>query len=226
MESSKYHFEIDHIDPNTIHGMILQQIEPGSFVLECGCASGYMTKFMHEQMECTVDAIDIDADCVGNAAKYARHVYCGDLEQNGWSDHFRIDGQYDYILFADVLEHLKDPLTALQKAVELLRDEGRIIVSIPNICHNDIIVRMFYDHWNYSNLGLLDNTHVHFWGGLDLPGFFDKAGLKISILNGIKIRTQQTEQKYPDEVDERLLNLLKERELGEVYQYVIVCEKK
>ena len=224
--SEKYDFDIDHIDPKTVHGMILQQVEPGSFVLECGCASGYMTKFLHERMECVVDAIDIDPDCVEKAKKYARHVYCGNLEQNGWIDHFRIDGQYDYILFADVLEHLRNPLTVLDRAKNLLRDEGKIIISVPNICHNDILIRMFYNYFTYTNIGLLDNTHVHFWGAMDIPRFIRQAGLELSVMNAIAIPTQNTEQKYYGKVDSRLLELLKERELGEVYQYVMVCEKK
>ncbi len=39
---------------------------------------------------------------------------------------------FDAILFADVLEHLKEPAGVLQAAVRLLKARGRVLVSVPN----------------------------------------------------------------------------------------------
>lgn len=225
MGSEKYNFKIDNIDPNTTHGMILSNIKSCSKVLECGCASGYMTQFMKEKLKCTVHIVEIDVNGFLSAMRYAENGYCGDLDEDGWYNHFKAE-QYDYILFADVLEHLRLPNDVLYIASKLLKPEGKIIFSVPNICHNDIIIRMFYDHFNYTSLGLLDNTHIHFFGGRDLARFVDQAELKITKFNGIAIPTQMTEQAYPLPIDQRLLDLLKERELGEFYQYVITCERK
>ena len=47
---SKYNFAVDSINTNSTHGKILSQIKEGSTVLECGCATGYMTRFMKEKM--------------------------------------------------------------------------------------------------------------------------------------------------------------------------------
>ena len=223
--SEKYQFEIKEIDQNTTHGMILSRIAPGSKVLECGCASGYRTRFMTEKMGCTVHIVEIDNNCFLSAMEHAEKGYCGDLNRPLWYEYYE-EERYDYILFADVLEHLKNPESVLESASNLLKQDGKIIFSVPNICHNDIIIKLFYDHFNYTSLGLLDNTHIHFFGGRDLARFADQAGLKIKQFNGLMIPTQCTEQKWPGEVDKRLLDLLKERELGEFYQYVITCERK
>lgn len=225
MGSEKYNFKIDNIDPNTTHGMILSNIKSCSKVLECGCASGYMTQFMKEKLKCTVHVVEIDNNCFISAMEYAERGYCGDLDEDGWYNHFKAE-QYDYILFADVLEHLKHPEDVLAMSSYLLKPGGKIIFSVPNICHNDIIIKLFYDHFNYTSLGLLDNTHIHFFGGRDLARFVDQAGLKIAKFNGIIIPTLMTEQAYPLPIDQGLLDLLKKRELGEFYQYVITCERK
>lgn len=222
-ESSKYDFNIGD-NPGGTHGLILSHVNPGSFVLECGCASGYMTKYLHEKLGCSVHIIEIDRECCAKAQQYADDWYCGDLNDCEWRDYF--DYKYDRILFADVLEHLTEPLKVLKKAEEVLSKDGKIIISIPNICHNDIIVRMYYDNWCYSKMGLLDNTHIHFWGGRNLQSFVNEAGLKIETFECITIQTQHTEQMYPVEIDPALLELLKKRPYGEVYQWVITCVKK
>ena len=84
---------------------------------------------------------------------------------------------------------------------------------------------MFYDEWDYTSIALLDNTHIHFWGGKNLGQSFMSAGLKIIDVDAHMAGTQTTEQRYPGEIDPELLNLLKKREYGEVYQYIIVSEK-
>ena len=223
----KYDFEINEINPNTVHGMILSQIKPGSRILECGCATGYMTKYMKEKLNCTVDIIDIDSESVEKASVYASDAKCYDLDDSYWFIYFyNKRDKYDYILFADVLEHLRNPMDVLKDASRLLKDGGKIIISIPNICHNDILVRMFYDHFNYSSLGLLDNTHIHFWGGNDLSAFIEQVGMKLTNVQALGIPTQHTEQRYPGDIDPTLLELLKKRPFGEVYQYVLTCERQ
>ena len=41
--------------------------------------------------------------------------------------------KFDHIIFADVLEHLYDPYKVLKESVALLKDDGTILISIPNI---------------------------------------------------------------------------------------------
>ena len=224
----KYNFEINEINPNTVHGMILSQIKPGSSVLECGCATGYMTKYMHEKLNCTVDVIDYDCESLSKAKRYARDSFFDDLDDGNWFVHYyQHNNEYDYILFADVLEHLKQPDEVLKWAVRLLKADGKILISIPNICHNDILVRMFYGYFTYTPLGLLDNTHIHFWGANDIGSFINNAGLKVKKVKALLVPTQHTEQRVMGEIDEELLEVLKKRgNEGEVYQWVVTCEQK
>ena len=222
----KYNVNINMNNRNRSHTLILEQIKPKSFVLEMGCATGYMTRYMKEKLGCIVDAIEKDEEALEQAAKYARSAYNGDIDTDGWFKHYMMECTYDYVLFADVLEHLNHPFEALFLASKLLCPTGKIIVSIPNICHNDIIVKLFYDRFTYTDLGLLDSTHIHFWGLQDFAHFVEKAGLKITDTRTVKFPTQGTEQRMDCRVDDQLMNLLKTRENGEVYQWIFTCEKR
>lgn len=223
---SKYDFNMENFNPNSSHWKILLRINPGSTVLEMGCAAGYMTKYMQQKLMCKVDVVDNDYESVVNAKQYAEHGFCLDLDSGDWDDMFDAD-KYDYILFADVLEHLRDPFTTLVKAKNLLKPDGRIIVSIPNICHNDIIIRLFYDRFTYTTYGILDDTHIHFWGEFDFRCMCKQAKLKRLETDKVYIATGGTEQRMSqDLVNPVLLDLLKHRADGEVFQWVFVLGKE
>ena len=226
----KYNVNINMSNKNCSHTLILEQIKPCSMVLEMGCATGYMTRYMKEKLGCTVDIVEVDKQSFDTAMPYARSGCLGDIDCKGWSDIFKpcksLYGGYDYILFADVLEHLKDPKKALCLASELLRDDGKILISIPNVCHNDIILQMYHNHFRYTNIGLLDNTHLRFWGIEDFADFVNDIGLKITDTKTVVLPTQRTEQRLPFKVDGVLKALLDKREYGEVYQWIFTCEKR
>lgn len=223
----KYNVNINMNNRNNSHTLVLEQIEPGSTVLEMGCATGYMTRYMKEKLGCTVDVVDLDCENVRKAEAYAREAMCDDIDDGIWFIRlYQNTNEYDYVLFADVLEHLREPKDALKWAVRLLKPDGKIVISIPNICHNDIIIKLFYDRFTYTDLGLLDNTHIHFWGLPDFAHFAEQAGLKITDTRMVKLPTQGTEQRTDFRVDGELMNLLNKRQNGEVYQWVFTCEKR
>ena len=223
----KYNVNINMNNKNSSHTLVLEQIKPNSTVLELGCATGYMTKYMKEKLGCTVDVVDLDCENVKKAEVYAREAMCDDIDDGIWFIRFyQKNNEYDYILFADVLEHLREPMDALKWAVRLLKPDGKIIISIPNICHNDIIIQMYHNHFRYTPLGLLDNTHIHFWGIEDFADFANDIGLKITDTKTVTMPTQGTEQRLPFRVDGVLMSLLEKREYGNVYQWIFTCEKR
>ncbi len=222
----KYNVGINMGNRNSSHTLMLEQVRPNSMVLEMGCATGYMTRFLAEKLHCVVHVVEKDTAAIECAKPFAVDWYCGDLNEEGWKEYYEGNPKYDYILFGDVLEHLMDPLTTLTMATELLKDDGKVVISIPNICHNDIIIQMFNDHFRYTDLGLLDSTHIRFWGMADFVEFVNKAGLKVSDTEMVLFPTQATEQQLNSRVNDELMNLLRKRAYGEVYQWVFICEKR
>ena len=227
MSSERFKYDIEEIkdiDPNVPHGIILSQITPGSFVLECGCATGYMTKYMTEKLGCHVNIIEYSSDAFQIATKYAEDGICADLLGDEWKKKF--EGRtYDHIIIADVLEHLYDPKRILNELVAFLKEDGKVHVSVPNIAHNDIILNLINDNWNYTSLGLLDNTHIRFWAYNNLIPFFQEIKLSIVKFDYSFVQTGVTEQaNYAADID--FITQLHKRKTGDIYQFVVTLQKE
>lgn len=218
-------YNIKVIKPGTTQAKFLDEIEPGSTVLECGSATGYMTRFMSEKLNAKVYIVEYEKKAFDIAINYAEGGLCADLMGNEWREYFR-GFKFDYILFADVLEHVYDPSYVLQSATALLKPEGKMLVSVPNIGHNDILMSLYEDNWTYKPIGLLDETHIRFFGRNNLDAFFNKAGLTIIKKDFVAKDYEDTEHKMKfDNVNSKLLEALKLRDYGNIYQFVMIAQR-
>ena len=221
---SKYDFQLD-LSGKTSTGMILSKIKKGSTVLEFGCATGRMTRYMRQEMDCRVYIVEFEESAFQKAMEYAEDGLCDDIMTFRWREKFQ-DVRFDAVICADVLEHLSDPEAVLRAAAELLSEEGAIHISLPNITHNDVLVKAFRERFDYTKVGLLDNTHVHFWGLENLGQLAAGSGLHLQSVEATYCRTGETEQKpVLDEVTARFENVLRQRSCGEVYQFVVTLSK-
>lgn len=222
---SKYDFDVD-LSLNSSTGLILDKIPKGSVVLEFGCAAGRMTRYMKEALNCKVYVVEIDSDAYQKAAAFAEDGLCGDIMNFQWATKFK-DISFDVVIFADVLEHLYNPETVLAKAAELLKASGSILVSVPNITHNDVLLKQFYDRFDYTNIGILDDTHIHFWGLKNIVELSGKSSLFVKSIEGTHCAMGDTEQNLSKELcpPTVLKNILRKRQCGEVYQYIVTLVK-
>ena len=107
-------YNIKVIRPGSTHAKFLDEIEPGSTVLECGCATGYMTRYMSEELGVKVWIVEYEKKAFDLAINYAEGGLCADLMGDEWREYFR-GYKFDYIMFADVLEHVYDQEKADEK---------------------------------------------------------------------------------------------------------------
>lgn len=158
---------------------LLRNVDRGSKVLEFGPATGYMTQYLKEELKCQVYIVEIDADAFKKAIVFAEDGVCGSAEDKEWLERFQ-NIRFDYILFADVLEHLVNPWNTLKMATELLKeDTGKILVSLPNIAHNAVLVDLFNGKFEYRKTGIMDNTHLRFFTHDSALDMFRKCGLYV-----------------------------------------------
>lgn len=205
--------------------IMLEHIRQGSTVLEFGPANGRMTKVLKESLGCTVYIVEYDEPAFKEAMVYAEKGICGDIMQFSWLEEFA-GVSFDYMIFADVLEHLYDPGLVIQKAQALLEDEGSIWVSVPNIAHNDVITKLYSDKFEYTATGLLDDTHIRFFTYESLRPFAEKGGYFIAFEDVVVLKTNNTEQYLPSApVNGQFLNELLRRPLGSVYEFVFEMKK-
>lgn len=221
---SKYDFEID-LSVNSSTGLILSKIKPHSIVLEFGCATGRMTRYMKESLVCRVYIVEYDNGAFQKAMEFAEDGICDDIQNYRWRERFG-EIAFDAILFADVLEHLQNPEEVLKKAAELLKADGNVYVSVPNVTHNDVVLKTIEEHFDYTDTGLLDNTHIHFWGLENIKTLGKDAGLTVRKLEGTYCSMGNTEQSVQTGKNHLLENILRERKAGEVYQFVLTLDKQ
>ena len=222
---SKYNFDLDMSTDNS-NSMILRQIKPNSTVFEFGCAHGRMTKYLKETLNCTVYVSEIDEKSGDQAAKWAEKAFIGksgDIENENFFNKLNKQKitKFDYIIFADVLEHLYYPEKVLARSANLIKPDGSIWISIPNIAHNAVLIDLWNHKFNYRDVGLLDNTHIRFFTASSLQNMIDKVGLKTGLKFALRNPVGNTEfnNNYSD-LPESIRDAFKNRVYGEIYQFV------
>lgn len=151
-------------------------IPDGSRVLDVGCSTGNFGAALAEHKGCTVVGVDLnEADievAVGRlSAAYVLDVLDPDARQ-------RL-GRFDVIVFGDVIEHLLDPRAVLSVMHELLAEGGVIVYSIPHMGHFSVRADLIDGRFPYTDIGLLDRTHLHFYDRQEVFSVFEDAGFTI-----------------------------------------------
>lgn len=226
---SKYDCELDLDSKNSL-SIIIKMLKPNSKILEFGPANGRLTKYLNKVMECNVDIVEIDEEAGLNAAQYSNKSFLGeqfgDIEKYIWLDELKNE-KYDFIIFADVLEHLRNPFEVVKKCKSILNKNGSVVLSVPNIAHNSIIIDLINDEFKYNNLGLLDNTHINFFSYKRLMRMIENNGYVSVNQESVNFQVGENEIKNDySYIDKKISKVLRQREKGTIYQYVFKIKKK
>lgn len=153
--------------PYSSHSLLLRELPVDGAarrVLDLGCASGYLTDLLAGRGY-HVTAVDRHTAAPVGAAEFIT----ADLD-NGLPP---VDGLFDYVLCADVLEHLRDPLRLLLEIRQCLAHGGALLLSLPNSGHWYFRANVLAGRFPQHDHGLFDRTHLHFYtwtGWVDLLG--------------------------------------------------------
>ncbi len=146
-------------------------------VLEVGCGAGVLGERLKLSGKAThVTGIELSTHAAALAQSRLDAVQIGDIESmplDSWN------GQFDTLIVADVLEHLRDPWAAMFRLRACLKDGGTVIASIPNIAHYKIIKKLLFTEWRYEPGGILDYTHLRFFTRASIEDLFRNAGFEI-----------------------------------------------
>jgi 2-polyprenyl-3-methyl-5-hydroxy-6-metoxy-1,4-benzoquinol methylase len=174
---SKYEGEVDLSDRNNSRTLMVEMVGANKRVLEVGCASGYMSKVLTDR-GCRVIGVEIDHDAAMQAKEYCEDVVITDIESLELAELFG-ERRFDVVVFGDVLEHLKDPLSVLRRTRPVLDIGGFVVASMPNIAHGSVRLSLLKGNFDYRELGLLDDTHLRFFTRASIQKLFKEAGLAV-----------------------------------------------
>lgn len=105
---------------------LLNNIKLGSVVYDVACNSGGIGKILKEERGCEVFGSDLCPNLVQKARDKGMTVYCGFAED---ADFGNIS--FDYVIMSFILEHAIDPNILMEKSLQKLKKNGRLLGCVP-----------------------------------------------------------------------------------------------
>jgi 2-polyprenyl-3-methyl-5-hydroxy-6-metoxy-1,4-benzoquinol methylase len=156
-------------------------IEPrGKRILDVGCGAGALSAALRRAGARHLAGIELDPAAAATARQVVDVLVEGSVLDASLPFQER---EFDYLIFADVLEHLPDPDRALTRLLPLLSVEGRVIVSVPNMRFYLVLLRLITGRWSYTDSGVRDRTHLRVFTRFSLEQMLGRHGLEIETLS-------------------------------------------
>jgi 2-polyprenyl-3-methyl-5-hydroxy-6-metoxy-1,4-benzoquinol methylase len=191
-------------------------------ILEIGTSTGYVSKILTEFGN-SVTGIEIDQEAASIGRQYCDRMIIADIELLNLNEVFE-PASFDVILCGDVLEHLKKPEMTLKKLRNFIKPDGYMVVSLPNFCHGDVLLNLLYGDFHYTPMGLLDETHLHFFGLKNIYAVFTECGYLIKDLRTTNLNLGATELKIDStKIPRDLLKFIQSLPDSTVYQYIFTA---
>jgi 2-polyprenyl-3-methyl-5-hydroxy-6-metoxy-1,4-benzoquinol methylase len=189
---SQYHHEITAHEleaGESAHSLAILSVPLGARVLDIGAADGSVARAL-VQRGCQVWGVEANELAAARAKEVCEDVVVGDVELLDL--HTVFSGvSFDVVLLLDVLEHLRAPVEVLRSATGLLTPHGCVVASIPNVGHGAVRLQLLKGRFVYTELGLLDQTHLRFFDRASVEAMFRDAGLIIR--DNLRVKADLTE---------------------------------
>ena len=201
---------------------LLKMVGKNKHVLELGSGPGSITKHMKFELNCDVVALEIDEQAIIKLSPFCEKVFQADLNDLNWPELLKNEKKFDVIVIADVLEHIYDPWTTVKRLPDLLSDDGYIVISLPHAGHSSVIASLLLESFDYGDSGLLDKTHIRFFGLKNIQSLLNDADLNIDETEFVLLPPNVSElSTYWQSINSKTRDILSEYTYGDVYQVVI-----
>lgn len=220
------------LDPRALDWILADEANPlnrlvyiipdGARVLDIGTGNGILARLLqHVRRDVIVDGIEPDPAAAEFARPCYRHLFQGPVEEFFSGPDESIS--YDFIVLADVIEHLTNPERILQLLRQKLGPRARICISTPNIAFASVRVALLNGSFDYVDSGILERTHLRFFTLRSLQHLFAATRLFPEATMLLKRNPLYMEIRLEDfSVSPLLLAKLLRDELASVYQFLFV----
>ncbi|SDG47317.1 methyltransferase domain-containing protein [Dyella sp. 333MFSha] len=172
--------------PTNLYGHVVEllsrfQISPGSFVVDVGCGYGRIAEVLRDRFDVSYIGLDADLDALASLRERGFSVVQTTAGQDDVQERITsalpADAVIGAVIALDFLEHLLDPAAMLQSLSAVARPfNAPLVVSIPNTAHRDVGVKLALGHFDYTQSGLLDRTHIQFFTGRRVEQMMQRHG--------------------------------------------------
>lgn len=227
----RYQAVIDTSNKNNSHTLTIDFVADQADgkpldILDVGCSAGYLGEYLRTQGH-HVTGLDITPEAIEKAKEFLDEAYCMKVE-----DFFEQNPQrrFDVVIFGDVLEHVTNAEEVLKRTSNVLKPNGKVIASIPNVAHVAIRAMLLNGRWDYADLGLLDRDHVRFFTEESIYQLFMDAGYDICQTRSTNLPVDMVAQMCSLKLDEKCVaaaqELSKNDKTATVFQYVVQATKQ
>ncbi|HEX8304692.1 MAG TPA: bifunctional glycosyltransferase/class I SAM-dependent methyltransferase [Jatrophihabitans sp.] len=193
----------------TSHTVITEMLAamPSGRVLDLGCSGGRLSERVRRLGH---KVVGVDSMEIAGVRDRVDDFFLGDLE-DGIPE--AAGGDFDVVIAADVIEHVRYPERLLRQMAEVLSPTGQIVISTPNFGHWYSRGRVALGAFDYDRRGILDETHLRFFSRKSLRRTIGSAGLDILQLEytGLPLevltRADSWKSRWARSVDRRLVRL-------------------
>jgi O-antigen biosynthesis protein len=162
---------------------LLPQIpEQARTILDYGCGAGERGALLRARNNAEVDGIAPEPDAAAAAQSKLDRVWQRPLGEVPLPAQ---TGRYDCILGIDLLPRLRDPDPVLAELRRILRPDGMLLLTVPNLQYYRTVLMLANGRWDYEETGIMARNHIRFYTGFEIVRLLKTAGLDILRLAGI-----------------------------------------
>jgi len=161
-------------------GLLISFMKKNKKLLDVGCGTGTITSTLIDALSLDVVGVEPHPERAEQARTEGLNVITGVYDQI----FAQRNEKFDYILFADVLEHLVDPAEMLREVKNSLAPDGRVLASIPNVAHWSVRAQLLFGNFNYKPTGIMDATHLRWFTRRSVRRLFEAAGYEVEDIRG------------------------------------------
>jgi 2-polyprenyl-3-methyl-5-hydroxy-6-metoxy-1,4-benzoquinol methylase len=222
MSVTRYTAWINLLDTNDSHALGVVCVPPNSTVLDIGAADGSVAAVLRN-FGCRVWGVELDDVAAESAREHLEDLVVADIEHLDLREAFG-GRTFDVVLLLDVLEHLKAPEETLRRVRDILTPTGRVVASIPNITHAAVRAQLLGGRFVYTDLGLLDRTHLRFFDRKGVHDLFRDTGFAIHDELTVTRPLEGTEIPVDaDKLPEGFDDAVSSDPDAETYQFIVVA---
>jgi SAM-dependent methyltransferase len=142
-------------------------------VLDVGCGAGSSASWYRNHGAREIVGIEIDPASAAQAALVYDRIVGESIETAVRS----LDGSFDLIVCADVLEHLVDPWSVVHEFGRVATADTCLAISLPNIRFLPALAQIAFGRgFAYEQHGIFDSTHLRFFTRRDTELMLRRGG--------------------------------------------------
>ena len=211
-------------DPAQPLAQIAKILPEGVTALDIGAGNGMLGRILQRaSKQVIIDAIEPSEFAAKLADPFYRSVYQGFAQE--YSQMIQAN-RYDYIILADVIEHIPDPATFLSDLLKDLPDTTKLILSIPNVAFGGVRLALLNGSFDYVDSGLLERTHLRFFTLASALQLFNNLKLYPERILSLERSFYRMEfpRKFLSALPFTIINLARKSD-ARAYQYLFLLSK-